>query len=112
MLRKDQRLKKKKDFDLVFKKGSGFKESFLILKFLPSHSGKNRFGIVVAQKVSKKAVARNKIKRRLRALIRAAEPQFKKRVDAVIVTLPGTEKKDWQEIKKAIDKLFQKAKII
>jgi len=112
MLSKDQRLKKKKDFDLVFKKGSGLKESFLILKFQPGQFKKSRFGIVVSQKVSKKAVVRNKIKRRLRALIRQAEPQFKKRVDVVIITLPGIEKKDWQEIKKTVGDLFQKAKLI
>ncbi|GAI32984.1 unnamed protein product, partial [marine sediment metagenome] len=62
MLNKRNRLKKKKDFDKVFKQGQGFKQDFLYLKIRKNNLKSSRFGFVVSKKFSKKAVIRNKIK--------------------------------------------------
>jgi ribonuclease P protein component len=112
MLPKINCLKKKKDFEQVFKKGKGFKEDFLILKYISSNLRESRFGIIVSQKVSKKATTRNKIKRRLRALISFKLPKIKKSIDAVLVVLPGFENKDFWEAEEIINKLFEKAKLV
>lgn len=112
MRAKENRLKKKKDFALVFKKGQGVKEDLLVLKFLPNQLKNSRLGIIVSQKVSKKATSRNKIKRRLKNLIQIKMPNIKKKVDIVIITLPGLGKKDFWETEKIVNKLFQKAKLI
>ncbi len=111
MLPREGRLKKKKDFGLVIKKGKGFKEDLLILKFICNELGKNRFGISVSQRVSKKAVVRNKIKRRIASAI-GLKPEIKKGLDIVLIALPGIETKNFLEIRKTINKLFEKAKII
>lgn len=55
------RIKKKKDFDLVFKKGKAVNGSFLFIKFTPS--SRPRFGFVVAAKFAPRAVVRNKVRR-------------------------------------------------
>lgn len=112
MLPKINRLKRKKEFERVFKEGKGFKEDFLILKLLPNNRNQNRFGIIVSQKISKKATLRNKIRRKIRELIRVRLPKMKKGMDAVLIALPGLEKKDFWEIEEIINKLFKKAKII
>ncbi len=62
--KKDTRLKKQKDFDLVFKKGKRIITNTLTLIYINSESLK--FGISLSKKHGK-AFKRNKIKRLLRA---------------------------------------------
>ncbi|MDI6591513.1 MAG: ribonuclease P protein component [Patescibacteria group bacterium] len=114
MLPKPNRLTKKKDFERVFKKGKGFKEDFLILKFVPNNLNRNRIGIVVSLKISKKATLRNRIKRQIRELVRL---RLSKLItlpgkDIVLIALPGLETKDFWEIEGTINKLFEKAGIL
>ncbi len=62
-LNKKNRLKKKRDFKEVFKKGRAVKGSFLFIKYRKNELGVPRFGFVVSAKVAKKAVERNQIRR-------------------------------------------------
>ncbi len=112
MLAKINRLKKRKDFDLVFKKGKGFKEDFLVLKMIKNNLNQTRFGFIVGGKISKKATLRNRIKRRLRELIRIRLKRIKKGFDLILIAQTGLESKDFWEIEEIINKLFSKAKII
>ncbi len=57
------RLKKKKDFDEVFKKGKAANGSFLFIKSLATPLGYPRFGFIVASKFAPTAVARNRLRR-------------------------------------------------
>ena len=106
MLPKTNRLSKKNDFEMVFKKGKSFKEDFLILRFVYNKIKRTRFGIIVSQKISKKATVRNKIKRMIRAVVRSRTSGIKKGADIVFLALPGLENKDFWEIEKTINKLF------
>ena len=72
----------------------------------------SRFGFVVSLKVSKKAVVRNKIKRRFAEIIKANKEKIRNGVDLVLIALPGTEKKDFSEVKNCVDEVFTKAKLI
>lgn len=112
MLPKANRLKKKKDFEMVFKEGRGFKEDFLFLKVAKNNLKSSRFGFVVSKKISKKATVRNKIKRRLGELVRIKLPQIKKGIDGAIIIMPGLEKNDFWELEEIINKLFRKAGIV
>lgn len=103
------RLKKKKDFEKVFEQGKGFKENSLYLKIKENNLEQPRFGFAVGKKFSVKAVERNKIKRKLREVVKKEIPNFKKKVDAVIVVMPGLKEK---EIEKTIKKLFLRAKLL
>ena len=55
MLSIKNRLKKKKDFAQVFKKGKNFKDDALSLKFAKNNLAASRFAFIVSLKVSKKA---------------------------------------------------------
>lgn len=112
MLAKVNRLKKKKDFDKVFKEGKGFKEDFLFLKFVKSNLKQNRFGFIISQKVSKKATVRNRIRRRLKGLIKGKLSKINKGIDVVLIAKPGLETKDFWEIEDILTKLLKKAKIL
>ena len=73
MERKDYRLKKEKDFNLVFKKGQRLFSHSLSLVYLPAKSIKAGFA------VSKKhggSVQRNRIKRLLRESFRSFTPEL------------------------------------
>ncbi len=84
----------------------------LILKVAPNDLGIIRVGISVSKKISKKAVLRNKIRRRLSALLKAKIPQVKNGLDIFLIALPGLENKKFLEIKEICDSLFKKARIL
>ncbi|MFH1780886.1 MAG: ribonuclease P protein component [Candidatus Nealsonbacteria bacterium] len=85
------RLKKKRDFECVFKQGRGLKEGFLSLKFVKNGLEATRFGFVVGQKVSHKAIVRNRIKRKLRDLVMSRLKDIQGGFDVVVVAGKGTE---------------------
>ena len=112
MLAQKNRLKKKKDFDRVFKKGKGFKENFLFMKAVKNGLEITRFGFVVSKAFSKKAVSRNKIKRRLREIIKSKESEVKKGFDVTLIVMKGLEKQDVSETEETVNNLFKKAKLL
>ncbi len=112
MLPVENRLKKKKDFENVFKNGYGCKQNFLYLKIVKNNLEPSRFGFVIGLKFSKSAVKRNKIKRWLRELVRINIQDIEKGLDCVVVVLPGFKAKDFQEAESLIGELFNKAGII
>jgi len=112
MLPKANRLKKKKDFEQVFKRGKGYKEDFLYLKINKNGLKISRFGFVVGKKYSNKATLRNKIKRRLRETVKILFPNIKKGVDVILIVLPGLNINDFWQLEEIVKKLFKKAKII
>lgn len=112
MLPKVNRLKKKKDFERVFKQGKGVKEDFLLLKFTKNNLKVSRFGFVVGQNISKKAVLRNKIKKRLREIVKKELPSLKVGFDGAWMALKGAELRSFEETKKAVKKILQEAKLL
>jgi len=111
MLKKTYRLKRQKEFKALFQKKQLVKEGFLILKMAPNNKKESRFGVVVSQKVSKKAVVRNKIKRQIRAIIFRNLQKIKKGYDLVFIVLPGFEKNNFYEMATVINKMLTKAKL-
>lgn len=109
MLPCGNRLRKKTEIDKVFKRGKSFKESFLILKKAKGEERGNRFCFVVSQKVSKKAVERNRIKRALRELAKSYLEPENSAWDCVFIVLPEANGKSFSEIKKVAEELFKRA---
>lgn len=111
MLPKENRLKKKKNFEKVIKQKEVFFSQVLGLKKTKNNLKVTRIGIVVGQKISKKAVLRNKIKRRLRHILRDNLEKIKKGYDLIFFTKKGIEKKEFSQLKKEITNLLKRAKI-
>ncbi len=109
MLIKQNRLTKKRDFENIFKRGFGVKAGFLLLKFIPNKSDSTRFAFVVSQKVSKKAVQRNKIRRFLREEVRKRMAQVEKGFDCILVVLPGLK---LETAEGTLNDLLKQAKLI
>jgi ribonuclease P protein component len=61
------RLRKRAEFLRVQRQGRKWVASGLILQALPTGAEKSRFGLTVSKKLDKRAVGRNRMRRRLRA---------------------------------------------
>ena len=111
MLPKINRIKKRKDFEAIFKNSKSLKNSLFSLKTAKNNLGLNRFGFVVSLKVSKNATVRNKVRRRLVEAIKTQKENIKNGTDAVLVAFSGIEKKEFSEIKEAVKARLTKAGI-
>jgi ribonuclease P protein component len=84
-------LRKRQDFALVYQRGKSFYGVNLFVRVRPTRTEPSaplspaRFGISVSQKVSKRAVRRNRIKRQLRAACRQLLPRALPGWDVIIV---------------------------
>ncbi|MBI5420771.1 MAG: ribonuclease P protein component [Parcubacteria group bacterium] len=110
MLTKPHRLLRTHNFEEVFKKGKKATTPFFVVYARENGLSLSRFAIVVSLKVSKKAVERNLVKRRIRSFIHIKLASFKKGYDVIIrvqggavVTLP------YQELEKELIEVFSKA---
>ena len=112
MLSKKYHLSKKNDFKRVFKEGKYYRQSFLDLKITENNFEISRFGFIVSLKISKKAVVRNKIRRRLSEIIRLKLPQVKTGFDMVILTQPGINGKSYKETEDALTILLKRANLL
>jgi len=112
VLPKVNRLVKKKDFDLVFKNGESARDGFLIVKMLKNNLPESRFGFVISKKISPKATVRNKIKRRLGDAVSGNLKNLKKSADVVVITLPGIEKKEFEDLLNTVNSSLRKIKLI
>jgi ribonuclease P protein component len=65
-----RRLRKGSEFDTVYQKGTVVSGPLLVLRHLPNPDGATHWGFAVGKRISKKAVERNLIRRRLREAAR------------------------------------------
>jgi len=104
----DYRLKKEKDFNLVFNKGKRLFSSNLTVVYFPSNSIKAGFAV---SKKHGKSVMRNRIKRLLRESFRSFMPQF--RQNFFFVFIPKVkEEYTLKAFKESMGYLFKKGGFI
>lgn len=95
------KLTKNKEFDHVFKGGRSSYDKILGVKTVGNEADQVRVGVIVSSKVSKKAVDRNKIKRRIKEVFRLRLNKIKP-ADYVIIVLPEIKDKGFWEIENSI----------
>jgi len=93
-----ERIRKKKDFLDLYKKGSRYRDRYFNLVFLFNELSFSRVGVVVSRKVGN-AVRRNKIKRWLRTLFRRNKEVFRNPLDILIIATPDMGEATWQELR-------------
>jgi len=112
MFKKENRLTKQKDFDNVFQNGFSSFNKILGVKVAANHLDTNRFGVIVSTKISKKATDRNKLKRKLREILKTYSEDMEAGWDIAVVALPPARDKDFWELKNICGKHFRKLKLI
>ena len=107
MLAKQFRLTKNKDFERVAKMGRAVYGKTIALKWIKNNLPQSRFGIVVSLKIDKRATVRNKIKRRIRAIIRENLQNIKIGYDYLILTKPEIKTLTYQNLEEKLMQLLK-----
>lgn len=110
MFGRKNRIQKNKEIESIFKKGKSFKQGNLLLKTKKNDLGINRFAFIVSKKVSKKASERNRIKRKLREIIKLKNGLSGSGKDNLFIVLSGLEKESAEKIEKTVERLLEKSK--
>lgn len=84
MLAKVHRIRKRQEFSRIYRSGSVARSQHLRLH-VASNQHEKRWSVSVSTKISKQAVVRNRLRRRLNGLIRDYWPQLKSQQDIVVV---------------------------
>ena len=110
MLNAKNRLKKRKEFAYVYKKGTKIYGQHLCIFFVPSKLPIPRIGISVGNKVGH-AVVRNKIKRQIRHIMREYVPMIKNK-NLIILVYPELVGQSYNDMRQNIYTTLKKGKII
>jgi len=92
------RLKSSEDFKNVFKNGKTSENQFFRVKFLKNQKKFSRFGFIISAKLLRKAVQRNVLKRRLRAICRSLLKDSKSNFDIVIWPKKNSTSLDYRDL--------------
>ncbi|OGL74538.1 ribonuclease P protein component [Candidatus Uhrbacteria bacterium RIFCSPHIGHO2_02_FULL_60_10] len=109
MLPLSNRLKRERDFARLFKAARAFRAPGLTIKLAPNGLPVTRVGFVVGTKVSKSAVVRNLLKRRLREIMRLLMPKIRAGADVAIITSAESAKLDFSGLRERLTTLVAKS---
>ena len=109
MLNKKNRLKKKKEFNFVYKKGEVFHTKFLSLCVVKTKLNFCKIGFSVSNKIGN-SVVRHKVKRKLTEIVRLNVSKLPLN-NYVFVAKQGIENLNYLELTDAVFSTLKKAKI-
>jgi len=112
MLAKVNRLAKKSDIDNLFQRGRRARSPFFAVRFFENNQKNSRFAIVVANKVTKKATVRNRLRRQVREIIRLNLSKFRYNCDVLVNISKECLEKDYWFLEKELLDLLKHNKII
>lgn len=104
MLKKEERISNKADYEEIKKEGQR-KDSSLLVLLWQEKKGR-RFGTIISKRISKKAVERNKIRRRLMEAVRKNKEIFPNNFWGLFLVRKNILDKSEEEIEKCLKELF------
>jgi ribonuclease P protein component len=102
-----ERIRRKKDFLSLYKKGSRFRGRYFNLVYLPSSLGYSRVAVVASKKIGG-AVERNRIKRWMRENFRMNKRLIEEPTDIIVIARPEIRVAVRAEVMAALDAAFTK----
>ena len=107
-----RRLRKSREFKQVQEGGrKHFSKHFLLL-VSAANGAKSRVGITITTKIDKRAVVRNKLKRRIRYIFRVHQERLKSPVDMVVIARRDAVLRTYEEVERELLGLMRRAGVI
>ena len=103
---KEDRIKNKVEFDKFIKTTNYLKNSFFVIHYSSKKYDNNRFGIAVGTNIGN-AVIRNKIKRRIREIIKETKNLFQNNLDYIIIVRKQCIELSYHEMKENLISLIK-----
>ena len=94
-------LKKNKDFQYIYRKGTSYANKYLVMYVLENGTGQNRLGISVSKKVGN-SIVRHRLTRLIRESYRLQEEHFKRGLDIVVIARNSAKGKSYHDIESAL----------
>ena len=112
-MRRAWRLRANDDFQRVRREGRSWAHPLLVLVVAPGREseGRSRVGITVSRRVGN-AVVRNRVKRRVREVMRRRYPQIATGKDLVFVVRPYAARASYAALCEAIDSLLDRSRLL
>lgn len=107
MLPRPERLRRMRDFALLSQRGRVVFGPYFTLRFRPSQNP-TQIGFVASAKVFKTAVARNRVKRRLREALHLTRELWPMKMDVLFIAKPEGSEVDFQILIAAVKRAFEK----
>jgi ribonuclease P protein component len=108
-MRGEEYLTKPQQYALVYRQGSSWASDLLVMKALPNGLTFSRYGFSVSRRVGK-AVMRNRIKRWLRVILRAAP--LKAGWDIIFIARQSAAEADYAGLKSLAERLLSRAGLL
>ena len=108
-VRGDRFITKPREYALVYEKGNSWVCELVVMRALPNELTIPRYGISVSKRIGN-AVVRNKVKRRLREILRVAP--LKPGWDIVFIARPAVASADYASLKRATEGLLTRAHLV
>lgn len=111
-MNKHQRIKKNREFQLIFKNGrSVANRQFVVYRYKKEGQAKFRIGLSVSKKVGN-AVTRNRIKRYIRQSFLELKDDVKNEYDYIIIARNQAATMDFHETKKSLQHVLRIARVL
>ncbi|MFW5890799.1 MAG: ribonuclease P protein component [bacterium] len=109
-MKKSNVIKKNEDFKKVYKHGKSYADKNLVFFILKNKEKKTRFGITTAKKINK-AVVRNKMRRRLKEIVRKNIRSIRNGYDIVVMCRVRGMESSYKDLENSFIKLAKKTKL-
>ncbi len=109
VMQDEHRITRPEQYASVYEKGNTWVSNLVVIKALPNGLPSHRYGISVSRRVGK-AVVRNKVRRRVREIMRAAP--IKPGWDIVIIARQTSARADYRQIKESIESALSRARLL
>jgi ribonuclease P protein component len=99
-------LRSREDFARIGAKGSSRADRLMVVRFVPNGRDHDRFGISTGRRLGG-AVQRNRLRRRLREILRRAPNESGHGWDILIVVRPPAAEASFDELRTALERLLR-----
>ena len=106
------RLRSEEDFRRLRASRRSWAHPLAVLYVASNELGRTRVGITVGKRVAGQAVARNRIRRRLREALRLRYPGVRPGMDLLLVARAPSARAAWSELDQAVSSLLQRARLL